>query len=129
MSRSFLVILLLLNYLLVVCASVAEWAGQPAARPFAYAHRPDCQVKNAWRGGTCFDDCNGVQYRWHKGHKPLPLPQLLTSQKGVDLHCLPLVASLKRPFFGRTANCWPAGLTARVPGGVRGRIYLPPRRG
>jgi hypothetical protein len=129
MARSLLVLLLLLNYLVVVCASVAPQAGIAAARPFDYVHNPDCQLKNAWRGGTCFDDCNGVQYQMHKSHKPMPLQQLLTTLKGLDLHCLPSVAVAEaRPVEWRAARpvAW---FRAAVPPGVRGRIEAPPRRG
>ena len=129
MPRSLLVLLLLLNYLLVVCASVAPRPGLAASRPFAYVHSPDCQLKNAWRGGTCFDDCNGVQYHVHKGHKPMPLQQLLTTLKGLDLHCLPSVAvAMARPVAWRTARPLAAPVAAVLPG-VRGRIEAPPRRG
>lgn len=121
--------LLLLNYLLVVCASVATRPDRPITRPFNYAHRPDCQLKNAWRGGTCFDDCNGVQYHVHKGHRPVPLQQLLTTLKGLDLHCLPAPASLVLAFGGYPAALPLAGLIVRVPAGVRAVIYAPPRRG
>ena len=129
MARSLLVLLLLLNYLLVVCASAAPQAGIAAARPFDYVHSPDCQLKNAWRGGTCFDDCNGVQYQVQKGHKPMPLQQLLTTFKGLDLHCLPSVAvAAARPMEWRAARPLAAPAPA-VPPGVRGRIEAPPRRG
>lgn len=129
MSRSLLVLLLLLNYLLVVCASVGGRAAPPVARAYGYLHRPDCQLQNAWRGGSCFDDCNGVQYHVHKGHKTVPLQQLLTSLKGVDLHCLPagetgvgspLAVLAARPLSGYTVG---------VPTGVRGRLDDPPCRG
>lgn len=129
MSRSLLVLLLLLNYLLVVCASVAERPARPAARAFDYVHRPDCQLTNAWRGGACFDDCNGAQYHVHKGHKPVPLQQLLTTLKGLDLHCLPAVASVAAAARWRAAPRWQPASPARVPGGVGGRIEAPPRRG
>ncbi len=129
MSRSFLVLVLLLNYLLVVCASATERAGQPPARPFAYVHSPDCQLKNAWRGGTCFDDCNGVQYHLHKGHKPVPLQQLLTTLKGLDLHCLPSVAVAAATALEWRAARPMAAPDAAVPPGVRDRLDDPPRRG
>ncbi len=129
MARPLLVLPLLLNYLLVVCASATERPDRLAARPFDYMHRPDCQQKNAWRGGACFDDCNGVQYQVHKGHKPVPLQQLLTSLKGLDLHCLPTVAALIPAGAWRRAVCWQPASPARVPCGVRGRIEAPPRRG
>ena len=129
MPRSLLVLLLLLNYLSVVCASVAPRPGLAAARPFAYVHSHDCQLKNAWRGGTCFDDCNGVQYHVHKGHKPVPLQQLLTTLKGLDLHCLPPVAAaVALPVGWRAARPLAAPAVA-VPPGVRDRLDDPPRRG
>ncbi|MDJ0364136.1 hypothetical protein QMK33_03155 [Hymenobacter sp. H14-R3] len=129
MSRSLLVMMLVLNYLLVVCASVGGRPAPPVARAYGYVHSPDCQLQNAWRGGSCFDDCNGVQYHVQKGHKPVPLQQLLTSLKGVDLHCLPAAeGTAGRPFVGRNARplAWYA---AGTPAGVRGRLYDPPRRG
>jgi len=129
MARSFLTLLLLLHYLLVVCVSVSVRPDRPVTRPFAYVHGHDCQLKNAWRGGTCFEDCNGVQYQMHKGHKPIPLQQLLTSLKGMDLHCLPVAAALAgRATFG-AADCPLPGQEEGVPTGVSGKIYAPPRRG
>lgn len=129
MPRPFVVLILLLNYLLVVCASVTERRASPPARPFDYVHRADCQLKNAWRGGTCFDDCNGIQYHIRKGHKPVPIQQLLSSVKGIDLHCLPVVAApVRPPFFGLVASRW-SRFTAHVPGGVPPKIDAPPRRG
>ena len=129
MLRPLLTLLLLLNYLLVVCASVALQSDQPVARPYDYAHRADCQVQNAWRGGVCFEDCNGVQYHVHKGHKPMPLQQVLTSLKGLDLHCLPAVAAVPAVRVFNPAGRLLAGGETGVPSGVRGKIYLPPRRG
>ena len=129
MARSLLTLLLLLNYLLVVCVSVAVRPERPVTRPFAYVHRHDCQLKNAWRGGVCFEDCNGVQYQVHKGHKPLPLQQLLASLKGVDLHCLPVaVAQAPRAAYRVAGGALP-DWEAEVPTGVKGRIEAPPRRG
>ena len=129
MLRPLLTLLLLLNYLLVVCASVAERPIPLVARPYHYAHRADCQVRNAWRGGVCFEDCNGVQYHVHKGHKPVPLQQVLTSLKGLDLHCLPATAVVSAVRFFGPAGRLLAGRETGVPSGVRGKIYLPPRRG
>jgi len=122
-------LLLLLNYLLVVCASVAGQAGAPSARAYAYAHRADCQQQNAWRGGACFDDCNGVQYHVHKGHKPVPLQQLLTLLKGLDLHCLPAPAYAACGLAWRSTTRWEQARIAHVPAGVRARPEAPPRRG
>ena len=129
MPRPLLVLLLLLNYLLVVCASASGRAGQPVARAYGYVHSADCQLKNAWRGGVCFDDCNGTQYQVHKGHKPLPLQQLLTTLKGVDMHCLPTVAVVRPVFWPRVAARRAAWPQVGVPVGVRGAIDAPPRRG
>jgi hypothetical protein len=129
MSRSLLTLLLLLHYLLVVCVSVSARPEQPVTRPFAYVHHHDCQLKNAWRGGVCFEDCNGVQYQLHKGHKHMPLQQVLASLKGVDLHCLPLVAVLAtHAMFGVATRPLPDWET-NVPAGVSERIDAPPRRG
>ncbi|RZK88026.1 MAG: hypothetical protein EOO62_38290 [Hymenobacter sp.] len=129
MARSLLTLLLLLHYLLVVCVSVHVRPDHLPARPLTYMHGHDCQLKNAWRGGTCFEDCNGVQYQVHKGHKPIPLQQLLTSLKGMDLHCLPAAAALTGSATFGEANCLLPGWNATMPTGVRGKIYAPPRRG
>ncbi len=129
MPRSLLVIILLLNYLLVVCASVSERAAPPVARAYGYVHRPDCQLQNAWRGGSCFDDCNGVQYHVQKGHKTMPLQQLLTLLKGVDLHCLPAGAAVTGPLVVGGGASPVAGGEAGVPTGVRNQPDNPPRRG
>lgn len=129
MLRPLLTLLLLLNYLLVVCASVAQQSDRPVARPYDYAHSADCQLKNAWRGGVCFEDCNGVQYHVHKGHKPVPLQQVLTSLKGLDLHCLPTASVVPVVHVFNPTRLMLAGGETSVPSGVRGQIYLPPRRG
>ncbi|RZL01563.1 MAG: hypothetical protein EOO62_23245 [Hymenobacter sp.] len=129
MVRSFLTLLLLCHYLLVVSVSVSARPARPVSRPFAYVHDHDCQLKNAWRGGTCFEDCNGVQYQVHKGHKTIPLQQLLTSLKGMDLHCLPVAAALAgSPAFGEAGSPLP-NWEAGMPTGASGKIYAPPRQG
>ncbi|MDO7850530.1 hypothetical protein [Hymenobacter convexus] len=128
MSRQFLTLLLLLNYLLVVGAGLVERPARPITRPFAYVHSPDCQLKHTLRL-ACFDDCNGVQYTVKKTGERLPLQQLLNSFKGLDTHCLSEV---------RVAFAWPvfiasesrsAARVVAVPVGYRGQIELPPRRG
>ena len=130
MPRSLLTLLLLLHYLLVVCVSVSAPPEQPVTRPFAYVHHHACQLKNAWRGGVCFEDCNGEQYQVHKGHKTIPLQQLLNSAKGVDLHCLPPVAGEQAPrVANRASRPLPRGRQEPVPSGIRGKIYAPPRWG
>lgn len=125
--RSVLTLLLLLHYLLVVCAGVRGPADRPITRPFAYVHSHDCQVQNAWRGGVCFDGCNGVQYHARKGAPPVQ--QLLATLKGVDLHCLPLRCGLAPAPGFRRAGQWAGERENPVPAGVRVKIYAPPRRG
>lgn len=128
MARSYVVLLLLLNYLLVVGAGLSERPPRVIDRPFAYVHSKDCQVRNALRVG-CFDDCNGVQYTVQKNGTRPPLQQLLTSLKGLDLHCLPdSRVVLAAPVFRRAGPRLVAREVA-VPTGYRGRIESPPRRG
>ena len=122
--------LLLLNYLLVVGAGMAERPARVVDRPFPYAHSTDCQLQHTLRL-ACFDDCNGVQYTVKKHGERPPLQQLLTSLKGLDLHCLPVAEGVKvaaAPIFGRAASR-PAAREVAVPSGYRGQVELPPRRG
>ncbi|MFD1467999.1 hypothetical protein ACFQ48_07160 [Hymenobacter caeli] len=129
MLRSSAVLLLLLNYLLVVGAGLGERPAHKVDRAFAYVHGKDCQRVNAWRGGMCFDDCNGVQYTVQKNGTHPPLQQLLTSLKGLDAHCLPSAGvALAAPGIRGPAR--PAAVVvAAVPVGFQGAIYSPPRRG
>lgn len=128
MARPYLVLLLLLNYLLVVGAGLVERPARMIERPFAYEHSPDCQLHHTLRL-ACFDDCNGVQYTVQKNGERLPLTQLLTTFKGLDIHCLPEArAAFAVPAYGRPAPRL-AAYEAAVPVGYRGRIELPPRRG
>ncbi|WP_046246146.1 hypothetical protein [Hymenobacter terrenus] len=128
MFRSYAVLLLLLNYLLVVGAGLVERPARVIDRPFAYVHSHHCQQLNALRIG-CFDDCNGVQYTVQKNGGRPPITQLLTSLKGLDTHYLPDVRVVfTTPIF------WQAGprLAARelaVPPGFGELIELPPQRG
>lgn len=128
MVRSSFVLLLLFNYLLVVGAGMVERPAQPVDRSFDYVHSSDCQLRHTLRLG-CFDDCNGVQYSVKKSGERPPLTQLLSSFKGIDVHCL---AECRVVFAA--PGFWPvsAHSVARaktVPVGHRGRIELPPRRG
>ena len=128
MARSYLVLLLLLNYLLVVGAGLVERPARVIDRPFNYVHSPDCQVKHTLRL-ACFDDCNGVQYTVKKYGERLPLTQLLTTFKGLDSHCLPeWRVALAAPLFGRLV-ARSTTYEATVPVGYQGEIELPPRRG
>ncbi len=128
MLRSYAVLLLLLNYLLVVGAGLVERPAKAIERPFAYVHSPDCQLQHTLRL-ACFDDCNGVQYTVNKTGERPPLSQLLTSLKGLDLHCLPEARVVfTAPVFRRDQARMVAWNKA-VPVGFRGRLELPPRRG
>ena len=128
MARSSFVLLLLFHYLLVVGAGLVERPARGIDRPFDYVHSPDCQLKHQLRL-ACFDDCNGVQYTVKKYGERLPLTQLLTTFKGLDSHFLPQGwVALTTSMFSRTLVR--AGVyEVSVPGGYRGRIELPPRRG
>ena len=126
--RPYLTLLLLLNYLLVVGAGLVERPARVIERPFAYEHSHDCQLQNTLRLG-CFDDCNGVQYTIKKNGERLPLQQLLTSFKGLDIHCLSEVhVVFARPIFVSAESRLAARVVA-MPVGYRGQIELPPRRG
>lgn len=127
--RSPLTLLLLLNYLLVVGAGLVARPARVIDRPFAYVHRPDCQLTHTLRAG-CFDDCNGTQYTVEKPGERPPLHQLLASFKGVDLHCLP-VAAPAPPLALRVWAARPRCLarTMAPTGGYFGRVEAPPRRG
>jgi hypothetical protein len=128
MARSYLVLLLLLNYLLVVGAGLVERPARVIDRPYNYVHSPDCQLKHTLRL-ACFDDCNGVQYTVKKYGERLPLTQLLTTFKGLDLHCLPASReALTSVVFGGSLGRLTA-YEAAFPVGYRGQIELPPRRG
>jgi hypothetical protein len=128
MSRQFLTLLLLLNYLLVVGAGLVERPARPITRPFAYVHSQDCQLRHTLRL-ACFDDCNGVQYTVKKAGERLPLQQLLSSFKGLDTHCLADVrVAFARPVFTASKPRLTAPVVA-IPVGYRGQIELPPRRG
>ena len=130
MARSYLVLLLLFNYLLVVGAGMAERPARVIDRPFPYAHSHDCQfqLQHTLRL-ACFDDCNGVQYTLKKHGERPPLQQLLSSLKGLDLHCLPESrVAFAAPAYYRTLSR-PAARAVAVPTGYRGQIDLPPRRG
>ena len=126
--RPYFTLLLLLNYLLVVGAGLVERPARVIDRPFAYEHSHDCQLQNTLRLG-CFDDCNGVQYTIKKNGERLPLQQLLTSFKGLDIHCLSeLQVVFVRPIFVGAESRLAARVVA-APVGYRGQIELPPRRG
>ena len=128
MPRQLFTLLLLLNYLLVVGAGLVERPARPIDRPFAYVHSSDCQLKHTLRL-ACFDDCNGVQYTVQKTGERPPLQQLLSSFKGLDIHCLSEArVAFVRPIFSASESRLVARVVA-VSVGYRGQIELPPRRG
>lgn len=128
MARSYLALLLLLNYLLVVGAGLVERPPQVVDRPFDYVHSKDCQLLHTLRL-ACFDDCNGIQYTVTKQGERPPFQQLLQSLKGLDLHCLPeSQVVLAAPRFLRARPQAPISEPA-VLTGFRGQIDSPPRRG
>lgn len=129
MVRSYAILLLLLNYLLVVGTSMTGRPAPQIERPFAYVHSKDCQRLNALRVG-CFDDCNGVQYKVHKHDEHAPWQKLLVSLKGLDTHCLPEAkrVTLNVP-NGLYAEPRLAAPVAAILRGFGDQIYSPPRRG
>ena len=126
--RPYLTLLLLFNYLLVVGAGLVERPARPIDRPFAYVHSQDCQLRHTLRL-ACFDDCNGVQYTVKKTGERLPLQQLLTSFKGLDLHCLAQWRVVfARPIYA-PASAHSACRVVVVPRGYREQTELPPQWG
>lgn len=129
MVRSYLTLLLLLNYLLVVGAGVVERPARVVDRPFAYVHRSDCQLRHTLRL-ACFDDCNGVQYTVTKQGERPPLHQLLTMLKGLDKHCLrETTVTFAAPRALRSAAVRPAARAPQVAVGHQNLPERPPRRG
>lgn len=129
MLRQALTLLLLLNYLLVVCASVAERPARKVDRAFPYVHSHDCQQRHALQIG-CFDDCNGVQYHVQKHSEKAPLHQLLSSVKGLDLHCLPEGAEVQRQLqVAAIRPALPVAALQAVLSGHHSRLEAPPRQG
>jgi len=126
--RSYLTLLLLLNYLLVVGASVVERPARVVDRPFDYVHRSDCQLRHTLRL-ACFDDCNGVQYQADKHGERPPLHQMLTMLKGLDKHCLrETTVSFATPLALRSATVRPPTRELQVAVGHQNLPERPPRR-
>ncbi|UOQ53313.1 hypothetical protein [Hymenobacter cellulosivorans] len=128
MLRSWLVLLLLTNYLLVVGAGLVNRPQAPrysAAHP--YTHSADCQQKH-YLMVDCFDTCNGDQQVVQKRTASQNAQHLLTIMKGIDAHtlaetiCLPPIYSVHEPHL-------PVELHQPVPPGFATLIYAPPRRG
>ena len=128
-ARSYLVLLLLLNYLLVVGAGLVDRPARVIDRPFDYVHSHDCQLQHTLRL-ACFDDCNGVQSQVNKHGERPPLHQLLTTLKALDTHCLSeMPVAFAAPVVFENAAARQAAHAAAASAGYRGLIELPPRRG
>jgi len=128
MLRSWLVFLLLCNYLLVVGAGMVNRPETPrysARHPYVHSHA--CQQQNYLRL-DCFGTCNGDQQALAKSPKPFTPQQLLTLAKGIDLHCLTDSIVLKKVAFA-AARPVRAEVRKPVPAGVANQLYSPPRRG
>jgi hypothetical protein len=127
--RSYLTLLLLLNYLLVVGAGVIERPARVVDRPFDYVHSHDCQLRHTLRL-ACFDDCNGVQYQVDKQGQRPPLHQLLTMLKGLDKHCLSgAMVTCAAPSERRNTVVCPPAWEQQITVGHRDLLERPPRRG
>ncbi|GAA3948513.1 hypothetical protein [Hymenobacter algoricola] len=128
MLRSWLVFLLLCNYLLVVGAGLvnrAEPLRYTVAHPYVHSH--SCQQQNYLRL-DCFSTCNGDQQAVAKSPKAPTPQQLLTLSKGIDLHCLASPISILKPEF-RLVPPVAADLIQRFPAGFGADLYSPPRQG
>ncbi|UOQ72472.1 hypothetical protein [Hymenobacter cellulosilyticus] len=128
MLRSWLVLLLLANYLLVVGAGLVNRPQAPrysAAHP--YTHSADCQQKH-YLMVDCFDTCNGDQHVVQKRTASQNAQHLLTIMKGIDVHCLVEPICLT-PFYVSSEPRLPAELHQQVPTGFAALVYAPPRRG
>lgn len=128
MLRSWLVLLLLTNYLLVVGAGLVNRPQAPrysAAHP--YTHSADCQQKH-YLMVDCFDTCNGDQHVVQKRTASQNAQHLLTMMKGIDVHCLAETLGLP-PVYSACEPSLPNELRQQVPTGFATLIDAPPRRG
>lgn len=128
MLRSWLVLLLLANYLVVVGAGLVNRPDQPrytAAHP--YTHSASCQQEHYLRV-DCFDRCNGDQDVVKQRTPGENAAHLLSIIKGIDVHCLSEVVVVAPP-YSTVKQAVPAAAVPAVPAGVRAALYSPPRRG
>lgn len=127
MLRTWLVLLLLTHYLLVVGAGLVGRPEPPRQRAASYVHSLDCQQKH-YLQLDCFDHCNGEQYARPKPGSHDTLAHFLSTLKGLDVHCLtaevPQVA-----FRGFATQAESQAPVLPVPAGFRAAPYAPPRRG
>ena len=128
MLRSYLVLLLLVHYLLVVGAGLVGRPEPVRQHAADYVHSADCQRQH-YLQLDCFDHCNGEQYATSKPGQHRSWPQLLSSLKGLDLHC-----HLSAPIvLGATefqdARQYAAEVAGQFPVGFLSKLYAPPCRG
>lgn len=131
MRRSFLAVLLLANYLLVVGAGLGVSRPEPphfsAAHP--YAHSPACQQRNYLRL-DCFENCNGEQAATKAGLPAGTGLHFLAQLKGLDAH----YAFGEGPAASRR-SAWPCPARRAIGGpgaeaaGFERRAYKPPCAG
>ena len=128
MLRSWLVLLLLTNYLLVVGAGLVNRPVAPrytAAHP--YVHSAQCQQQHYLRL-DCFDHCNGDQDVVQKRTARQNAQHLLSVIKSIDAHCLAATVTLPQVKFS-FAKPLAVELVPTIPAGIQAEIYAPPRRG
>ncbi|TGE21939.1 hypothetical protein E5K00_16920 [Hymenobacter aquaticus] len=128
MLRSWLVLLLLANYLLVVGAGLVNRPQPPrysAAHP--YVHSADCQQKH-YLLVDCFDRCNGDQDVVQKRTATENAAHLLSIIKGIDVHCLS-EALVLTPIHYAGQVAVSVAETPALHAGFQADFYPPPRRG
>ncbi|WP_046246608.1 hypothetical protein [Hymenobacter terrenus] len=131
MLRSFLVLLLLAHYLLMVGAGLL--VERPDAPAFSglhpYVHSKLCQQRNYLRL-DCFEQCDGHQ---QEVKAKLPIGggrHFLAQLKGVDVHCTAAPVEYPLPLAWHAVGAeMPTEAAAHEAAGFGGRDYPPPRRG
>jgi hypothetical protein len=129
MLRSWLVLLLLTNYLLVVGAGLVnrpEALRYTAAHP--YVHSAKCQ-QQYYLQLDCFDRCNGDQQVGQKRTAGENAQHLLSVSKGVDAHCLTEEATALPAARFLLVKTLASELAQSIPAGVQATVYAPPRWG
>lgn len=128
MLRTYLVLLLLMHYLLVVGAGLVGRPEPVRQHAADYVHSADCQRQH-YLQLDCFDHCNGEQYVTTKPGQHQSWPQLLSSLKGLDVHCqLSALVVLVAVDFASELQ-YAAEAATPFPVGFLRTLYAPPRRG
>ncbi|MCB2376155.1 hypothetical protein LGH70_01065 [Hymenobacter sp. BT635] len=128
MLRSWLVLLLLTHYLLVVGAGLVNRPEAPrysAAHP--YTHSADCQQQHYLRV-DCFDTCNGDQQVVQKRTAAENTRHMLSVLKSIDVHCLTEAVEV-RLYSYSIPQVVPVTAAEAMPAGFQTSFYPPPRRG